>query len=752
MVQVQFEQEQSLKAQAFEVLSGVGAAQTPQELLDALKQVPLIKNATHTLIILFEGTSAAAQSAAVVAALNNQSADQSWVGYTYNPSVAPWLWHAETNTPFLVDNVQTDSRLQETAAEPWLEPAMQSIVAAALVASEEHLGWLVLTHTMPEAFSTANAYFLQLLAPYLAAALQQQTYVQQAQKSLANVKKMFNIAQKLGGVVEAAEVYQIMAQAFVSAGANTCILATYLDVDSAALPQHGKIVAVTQKTDASRQNNAQALEGTTQTLADFPLLSVALTSGEPETFINIAATPNLSAAERDYFHQLGIQAALIVPLVERINGKPVGYLTLEYPHQQPPSPDELTFIRDLAQQTVRTIAHAQQIANTRRRARQLQTGAEISKITSRILDEEQLIARAVTLIKEGFDLYYVGLFLVDDTNEWAVLRAGTGAEGKEQIQANHRLSIAGEDSMIGWAIARRQARIALDVGQDAVRFDNPYLPHTRSEMALPLVSREQVIGAITIQSTQRAAFSEDDSASLQIMADQLANAILNSRLYHNIQQSTAELNTLLEINRDISASTNLQDLLDLIITKATTIVNGDQGTIFLLQGDTLIPKSVVGGYTEEMLAVRPRVGDGVSGTAAQTRQAVSHLFAAPDQGVQVPGTPAVPEAVVAVPIQNDKEVIGVLLIRRINIVRPFSTTEIKLLEGMAVQAAIAWRNLHLLASVEQSYHREQIIRQLTAKIHAASSVENILQTTVTELSKALNAPGGVIRLAPKKPE
>ncbi len=174
------------------------------------------------------------------------------------------------------------------------------------------------------------------------------------------------------------------------------------------------------------------------------------------------------------------------------------------------------------------------------RSRQLQLAAEVATSVSTLLDTQELIAQTVEQIKEAFDYYYVGLFLVDETCEYAVLRAGTGEAGKEMLTAGHKLKV-GDGSMIGWSIANGLPRIALDVGQDAVHFNNPRLPETRSEVTLPLISRGQRIGALTFQSTGEAAFSDSDLAILSVMAEQLAVAIENARLYEQIQQYAANL-------------------------------------------------------------------------------------------------------------------------------------------------------------------------------------------------------------------
>jgi PAS domain S-box-containing protein len=172
------------------------------------------------------------------------------------------------------------------------------------------------------------------------------------------------------------------------------------------------------------------------------------------------------------------------------------------------------------------------------RTRLLLAASEISRTATGILDRDALGQLAVDHIAAEFGLYYAGLFLVDEKGHSAVLHAGVGEPGRQMLAAGHSLEI-GDTSMIGWCVSHAEARIALDVGEDAVRFDNPLLPLTRSEIALPLVSRGSVLGALTIQSTQGSAFSREDIAVFQTMADQLANAVANAALYDELQNELA---------------------------------------------------------------------------------------------------------------------------------------------------------------------------------------------------------------------
>ena len=178
-----------------------------------------------------------------------------------------------------------------------------------------------------------------------------------------------------------------------------------------------------------------------------------------------------------------------------------------------------------------------------RRVAQLRTASEISRVAATLLDPQRLMEYAVNKIQESFDLYYAGIFLLDERGEYAVLHAGTGEAGRRMLQEGHRLAVGGT-SMIGWCIANRKRRLALDVGEEPVRFNNPHLPHTRTELAIPLIVRDEPIGAMTIQSDRPQAFDEDDVRILQGIADTIASALANARLFRTTQETLQELQTL----------------------------------------------------------------------------------------------------------------------------------------------------------------------------------------------------------------
>jgi GAF domain-containing protein/HAMP domain-containing protein len=174
------------------------------------------------------------------------------------------------------------------------------------------------------------------------------------------------------------------------------------------------------------------------------------------------------------------------------------------------------------------------------RTAQLQASNEVAKVANSILDPDKLITTVINLITENFGYYYAAIFQVSEDGRWAEIKDATGAAGEALKTRRHRLQVGG-NSMVGSAISMREARIALDVGAAPVRFNNPMLPNTRSEIALPLVVGDRVIGALDVQSIREGDFMEEDISTLQSMANQVAIALENARLFLEMNASLEEL-------------------------------------------------------------------------------------------------------------------------------------------------------------------------------------------------------------------
>ena len=232
------------------------------------------------------------------------------------------------------------------------------------------------------------------------------------------------------------------------------------------------------------------------------------------------------------------RSEMALPLI--VGDQVIGALTIQSAVENPFTEMDITSLQAMADQLAIAIANARTHTQAQRRAHLLETAAQVGRSITSILDLDTLLSKTVDLICESYGFYYAAVFLMDVTGQWAMLCAGHGDAGRAMLEREHKLKVA-DTSMIGWCIKHKEARIALDVGQEAVRFENPLLPDTRSEMALPLIVGDRVLGAVSVQSTAKAAFNHDDITSLQAMANLLAVAIDNARLLLELEEAHREL-------------------------------------------------------------------------------------------------------------------------------------------------------------------------------------------------------------------
>jgi signal transduction histidine kinase len=393
-----------------------------------------------------------------------------------------------------------------------------------------------------------------------------------------------------------------------------------------------------------------------------------------------------------------------------------------------------------------------------RGAKLLKAGAQVSRIISSILDPDELLARPVDIICDQYGFYYAGIFLISrlpDGKDWAILKAGRGKAGRIMIENNHKLEVGGR-SMVGACTSLNEARIALDVGKEAVWFNNPFLPDTRAEMALPLAIGNDVIGALTVQSTEEAAFSAEDISSLQAMADQLAVAIRNAQLHRQnatLFEQAARRASLLQAGAVVSR--NITSILDLdeLLSSTVDIICEEYGLyyagIFLIdeipaeEGRSWAVLRAGRGEAGRIMIERGHKlevgGNSMIGAATQLGQARISLDVDEEKvWYQNPFLPKT-RSEMALPLIIKGKTIGALSVQSTG-EAAFSVEDISTLQTMADHLAVAINNARLLQDLERA--NQELVRTRTFETIATATGETIHWVG----NKATPIPGCVSRI------
>ena len=340
---------------------------------------------------------------------------------------------------------------------------------------------------------------------------------------------------------------------------------------------------------------------------------------------------------------------------------------------------ELQAIRDSLEQYVEA-----RTADLERRSEQFQAAAHVAKNAAAIRDVGQLLNEAVRLISDRFEFYHVAVFLLDETREHAVLRAASSKDGQQLLAQGRQLRV-GEEGLVGIVASTAQSRIALNISEGATFPDRLDLPRTRSQMAIPLTVRGRVTGVLDVQSTQPAAFSNEDTAVMQVLADQVAMAIENAYLLEEIQNQ-------LEESRALAGQYEREGWQDLAVKQA--------GQGYVYDGVDVLPSD-----------------------AAPTSDAAPQL---------------------TVPLQVRSETIG-----NLNLVlgdRAPTPEEVDLAQAITEQASQALERAQLFQETQRRVARERVIREVSDKMQRATDMEALMRVTAEELNRVLNASRTYVRL------
>ena len=338
------------------------------------------------------------------------------------------------------------------------------------------------------------------------------------------------------------------------------------------------------------------------------------------------------------------------------------------------------------------------------RAARFQVISEISQEISANVDQKpkELLNLITRSISEKLGFYHIGIFLLDKNREFAVLRAANSQGGQHMVERHHQLKVGGT-GIVGYVAQAARPRIALDTGTDAVFFNNPDLPKTRSEIALPLKYGSKVIGVLDVQSTQQSAFKDEDANLLSTLANQIA-IVINNIIIAEQGDSGFAAQQFFQANKQQRKQ------------------GTESGFSYLSDGTIATARQLNDPATEQALASGETV-----------------VLAQPSRNI--PPT-------LAIPVKVRDQVIGIIHVQATEKNRRWTEDEVAMVQSISDRAALALENARLFEETVRRADQEETIAKVTTQIGASTDFKHILQTTIQELGQVLGVSRSFIQMGP----
>jgi GAF domain-containing protein len=431
-----------------------------------------------------------------------------------------------------------------------------------------------------------------------------------------------------------------------------------------------------------------------------------------------------------------------VPLLAR--GEAIGAIIIQDLERENRFDDnDLRFMVSVASQVSGAIYNVVLINESKQSAIQFETAAEIARDISSSLDLDELLEKAVELIRSRFDFYHAAIFLKDLPGEFVVIREATGEAGAQLKRAGHKQGI-GSKSIVGFVAGKGEPLIVNDTARDATYQPHPLLPETRAEASIPLKVGDRIVGVLDVQSNQTYAFSKENLRTLQILADQLAIAVVNTELFAETQEHLAQHRLLHHITTTAASGTTLGEALQSAVNGLQVTLGGDRVSILLADREKkVLEVRAAVGYASGVFDLRIPIGSGITGWAASHRRTLRINNVLQDTRY-IEGSPNT-HSEMAIPLVYRSELLGVLNVESEQFAA-YAENDEELLGTLGGSLAAIIANARLLEQIRAQAERERILFEISDKIRRTTDMETILTTTVSELTRAVGANSARIKL------
>lgn len=404
--------------------------------------------------------------------------------------------------------------------------------------------------------------------------------------------------------------------------------------------------------------------------------------------------------------------------------------------------DEQSLVRQVADQLGLALNNARLLQETQKRAQQMAAVAEIATRISSILELQTLLQTSVHLTQQRFGLYHAHLFMKQEDSRTLSVRAcgWKGAETYEETtDVDHiDIDVDAPVSIVARAARTKKAVISNDVHADTGWLPNRLLPDIQSEMAIPVISAEQVLGVLNVHSDELNHFTDADLAIMTTLAAQIGSAIQNAVLFGETQRYATEMALLNSVVTEAASTLDLHKSLTGIITQMSKALTLSYADVSLLDAKGMF-NVVAELHGEEAGASRPApidpmLKDALESGTPITLKNVQELNLSPALKRNVDLYRS--QTVICIPLLAQDKSFGFASLHISQPGREFNRDEMRLATAILTQVSIVVQNAQLFEQTRGRARREQLLREITARVRSSTDPDAILRTAVREIGQA----------------
>jgi len=588
---------------------------------------------------------------------------------------------------------------------------------------------VILIGSRQQNFSAASLQPYENLADLMSVAMQRATAIAQTEKHLSEVESLASMNELVSSTSDIQSFYN----------------ALHVKIKQ-IIGDFNLIVAIYNSKDDTIHIPFSYELGKVQTIAPFPLgeglTSILIKTQQP--LLLIKDTEKKAAELGAKVVGQPARSWMGAPMI--VQGEAIGALIIQDVEAEGAfNEDDLKFFTTIASQVAGVIKNTQLLEESRQKAIQVEAAAEIARDINGSINLDELLNKAVNLIRERFSFYHAGIFLLDALGEFAVIREATGEAGAQMMRQAYKIGV-GSKSIVGYVSGKGEALIVSDTTKDLTYYANPLLPDTRAEAAIPMQVSDRILGVLDIQSTQPYAFTEDNLKSMRILADQLAIAVTNSELFAETQEHLSQHRLLHHITSTAASGTTLEEALEGAVSGLQVTLGGDRVIIMLVDREKkfLEVKASIG-YAEEIDTMKIEIGNGVTGWAAAHKRPLRLGDVRED--ARYVETSSNTRSELAIPLIYRNEVLGVINVESEQ-TDAYTENDEEMLGTLGGSLAAVIANARLLEQIRAQSERERLINEVTAKIRRSTDIQSILHTTASEIARVTGAKYTRIQVKP----